>query len=359
MSTIPVTLRVGLIGYGFAGKTFHAPLIQATPQLELRAVVSSDAQKVRTDHPLLTVLAEPSQLLAREDIDLVVIASPNPTHAPLASAALRAGKHVVVDKPFALDLAEARELIQLADRSGRLLSVFQNRRWDSDFLGVKNAIRQGVPGRVTHFESHFDRYRPTVRPRWREKSGTGAGLWYDLGPHLVDQALSLFGLPQRVSGHLTIQRTAGEVDDWAHVRLDYGPLQVILHASMLAAGGTDRFSVHGDRGSLVKTQPDPQEAQLRAGLLPGAPGWGIDTDPLIFYREGHPAQQIPVPPGDYRHYYTEVRDAIAGTAANPVSALQALAVMAVLEAAMISSREGRELAPALSAEEYAAWPLAG
>lgn len=352
----PVPLRVGLIGYGFAGKTFHAPLIQTTPGLDLRVVASSSAEKVHADRRDVAVVDEPSQLIARRDVDLVVIASPNATHAPLASEALRAGKHVVIDKPFTLDLAEARDLIQLADQCGRLLSVFQNRRWDSDFLGVQDVIfRQGLIGRVTQFESHIDRYRPEVRARWREQRGAGAGLWYDLGPHLVDQALQLFGLPQWVSAHLAIQRRAGEVDDWAHVRLDYGALQVLLHASMLVAGGTARFTAHGERGSLVKPLPDQQEAQLRAGVEPGAPGWGTDSDPLIFYRDGHPAQQIPVAAGDYRHYYAGIRDAIAGNATNPVPALQALGVMAVLEAAMVSSRDGRTIEPALSNEEYAAW----
>lgn len=350
-------LRVGLIGYGYAGKTFHAPLIQATPGLALSAVSSSDVAKVHRDLPDVAVMAEAAQLIASADIDLVVIASPNATHASLASAALRAGKHVVVDKPFTLDLAEARALLAQAEQTGRLLSVFQNRRWDGDFLAVKQAIERGAVGTVRHFESHFDRYRPTVRARWREQAVPGAGIWYDLGPHLIDQALQMFGLPQRVIATLAIQRPGGEVSDWAHVLLDYGSAQVILHASMLVAGGGMRFIVHGDRGSLLKAGADRQEGQLLAGMTPGAPGWGDDPDELIVVEGEKAAQGIGVPAGDYRHYYAGVRDAVAGSAPNPVPPIQALAVMAVLEAAITSNREGCANQLQLTQAERAAWQL--
>jgi predicted dehydrogenase len=350
--------RVGLIGYGYAGKTFHAPLIQAIPGLDLSAVASSDAARIHRDLPQVEVMSDPSQLIASDAIDLVVIATPNATHAALASEALRAGKHVVVDKPFTLDMAEARALMVLALNSGRLLSVFQNRRWDSDFLAVKQAIEGGTVGTVRHFESHFDRYRPTVRARWREQAAPGAGIWYDLGPHLIDQALQLFGLPRHVMARLAIQRAGGDVDDWAHVLLDYDGMQVILHASMLVAGGGTRFIVHGDRGSLLKTGSDRQESQLLAGMLPGAAGWGEDPDRLHVFEGESPPHRISPPAGDYRHYYVGIRDAIAGSAANPVSPAQALAVMAVLDAAITSSHERREVALPLTDTERAGWRLA-
>lgn len=348
-------IRVGLIGYGYAGRTFHAPLLRATPGLELRAIASSDAVKVRRDLPQVEVVAEPSRLIAHEEIDLVVIATPNATHAPLASAALRAGKHVVVDKPLALDLAEARALVSLAETCGLLLSVFQNRRWDSDFLAVSHAIGHGLVGTVTHFESHIDRYRPAVRARWREQAVPGAGIWYDLGPHLVDQALQLFGLPERIGARLSIQRAGGEVDDWAHVLLDYGTPLVVLHASMLVAGGVSRFTVHGDQGSVVKQMPDRQEAQLLAGMPPGAVGWGADPDTLTAF-DGHGMpRHIPAPAGDYRRYYTGIRDALAGIATTPVTPIQALAAMAVLQAAIASNRAGHAVTLPLTDEEHAAW----
>lgn len=343
-------LRVGLVGYGYAGKTFHAPLIAATPGLDFACVASSDAAKVHADWPQVGVVADAQALIARDDIDLVAIATPNDTHAPLASAALRAGKHVVVDKPFALDSGEARALIALARERERLLSVFHNRRWDSDFLGVRQAIADGRVGRVAHFESHLDRYRPAVRARWREGAGRGAGLWFDLGPHLIDQALQLFGQPKRVQANFARQRAGALSEDWAHVVLDYRDgLRVILHAGMLVAGGSPRFVVHGERGSLVKHEPDRQEAQLKAGLTPGADGWGADPDAMRFHDGSGAVRDIPTPPGDQRRYYIGIERAVRGLGPNPVTAEQALAVMNVLETAQRSARESRSLPlPALA-----------
>lgn len=349
-------IRAGIIGYGYAGRTFHVPLLRATPGFELVAVVSRQTETVRQALPHVDVIANPSMLFARDDIDLVVIATPNATHAPLACAALRAGKHVVVDKPFALDLAEARALAALAEASGRVLSVFQNRRWDSDFLAVTQAIADDEIGRVVHFESHFDRFRPQVRARWREQAGPGAGIWYDLGPHLIDQALQLFGLPRGVSGRLAIQRHGGQSPDWAHVLLDYGIPQVVLQASMVVAGGGARFNLHGDRGSLVKRRPDQQEAQLLAGLVPGSDDWGADSDPLLLHDGAGAVREITPARGDYRRFYAEVRDAIHGDSANPVPPIQALAVMAILDAAIHSDQQsGRSIALPLSAAEIRAW----
>lgn len=263
-------LQMALIGYGFVGKAFHAPLINAVPGLELSVVASRDAAKVHADLPHAQVIADPLEAIRRPEVDLVVIASPNDTHAPLALAALEAGKHVVVDKPFTLDLAQARTLIAAAEKHDRLLSVFQNRRWDSDFLGVKQVIEQGLIGKVTHFESHIDRYRPEVRVRWREQNLPGSGLWFDLGPHMVDQALQLFGLPHSVQANIATLRPNAEVNDWAHVVLNYPTHRVILHGSMLVAGGVARFTVHGEKGSVVKARADGQESQLLAGVTPGS-----------------------------------------------------------------------------------------
>jgi predicted dehydrogenase len=353
MSAHPV--RVGLLGYGFAGRTFHAPLLAAEPGLILTHVASRDAAKVHADLPDMVVRADPLAIATADDVDLVVIATPNHTHAPLAEAALAAGKHVVVDKPFTLDLGEARALIAQAERVDRLLSVFHNRRWDSDFLSVRQAIADGLVGTVAHFESHFDRFRPQVRDRWREGDGPGAGLWYDLGPHLVDQALRLFGLPHRVQASLARQRRGALSDDWAHVILEQGNIRAVLHAGMLVAGGSARFTVHGDAGSIVKHRLDGQEAQLLAGMTPGAPGWGTDDDPLRAYGADGTERRIPAIPGDQRGYYAGIAAALAGTGANPVPPIQALAVMAVIDAATESARTGMMIEPRLTAEERAAW----
>ena len=349
-------LRVALVGYGFAGRTFHAPLLSRVPGLQLHTVVSADAGKVHADLAGVRVLGRPEQAFADDAIDLVVIATPNDTHAPLARAALDAGRNVVVDKPFTTTLPEARALAALAQARGRLMSVFHNRRWDSDFLGVRQAIADGLVGDVVHFESHFDRFRPQVRARWREQAGAGGGLWWDLGPHLVDQALQLFGLPDSVQASFAAQRGGAQAVDWAHVVLAWGARRAVLHGSMLVAGGSARFTVHGSRGSLVKPRIDRQEAQLLRGMRPGDPGWGEDDDALLLYDGSDaPAVALPAPAGDQRAYYVAVRDALLGRGDNPVTPLQAIAVISVLEAAEASAREGRALPLALTDAECAAW----
>ena len=288
-----------------------------------------------------------------DDIDAVVIATPNDSHHPLARAALLAGKAVVIDKPFTVTLAEAQDLVALAEARGALLSVFHNRRWDSDFLGIKQVIEQGSLGKIKHLESHIDRFRPEVRVRWREQNVPGSGLWFDLGPHLIDQTLQLFGLPQSVQGNIATLRDGAEINDWAHVVLNYPEHKVILHCSMLVAGGTSRFTVHGDKGSVVKARIDQQEAQLLSGVIPGSGAWGEDSDSMVLYGADGAQQTIATPKGDQRQYYISVRDALLGKIANPVHPVEALAVMAVLEAAVTSSETGSTQTLALTAEERA------
>jgi predicted dehydrogenase len=348
-------IGVGLVGYGFAGKTFHAPLIRAVDGLALRAIASSDAAKVKKDFPGMTVFSDPAEMNASDGIELVVIATPNDSHAPLARAAMEAGKHVVIDKPFTLDMAEARDLIVLADRCRRLLSVFHNRRWDSDFLAAKFGVESGVLGRVTHFESHIDRFRPEVRDRWRERAVPGAGVWYDLAPHMIDQALLLFGLPQSIEANFLLQRPGAQAVDWAHAVLNYPAHRVVLHASMIAAGGVPRFLVHGDKGSLVKHGIDQQEAQLLDGMRPGTAGWGVDLDRMQIWNAAGECRGMPTPAGDHRRYYAAIRDALQGKADNAVPPIQALAVMAVLEAAITSAASGNRADIPLSDEERAAF----
>lgn len=338
-------LRVALIGYGFAGRVFHAPLITAIPGLSLDFVASRDAAKVHADLPDVEVIADPLRAATDPRVDLVVIATPNDSHAPLARAALEAGRNVVVDKPFTLSLAEAKELASLADKNGLLLSVFQNRRWDTDFLAVQQAVREGVIGEVTHLESRIERYRPQIRERWREQAGPGSGILWDLGPHLVDQAIQLLGRPDSVFASVAAQREGALTDDWALVVLGFGERRAILQVGMLAARSGARFLVHGTRGSLVKAAPDPQEAQLIAGIRPGDAQWGIDEDDLLVYVDTQPALRVPAPRGDQSRYYAAIRDALQGHGENPVTPAQAIDVMAVLEAAMVSAHEGRSVEP--------------
>jgi predicted dehydrogenase len=344
-------LRVGIVGYGYATKTFHAPLIASVPGLALTAVSSSDAAKVHADWPSLDVCASPAALIAREDIDLVVVPTPNDTHFPLARDALLAGKHVVVDKPFTLTQSEAGQLIDLAARQQRVLSVFHNRRWDGDFLTVKDVIASGALGRITHFESHFDRYRPQVRGRWREQAGPGGGLWLDLGSHLIDQALQLFGPPAALSVDLVTQRDGAVSNDGFHAQLRHaGGLRIVLHASTLGASPGPRFLIHGTRGSFLKTGLDPQEDALKAGQRPdGMARWELppESATLTVQDEQSPdtTQSSPwsVKPGRYADYYAGVRDAILGRGANPVTGEQAAQVMALLDLGTASHGARREL----------------
>ncbi|MDT0507642.1 oxidoreductase [Novosphingobium sp. MMS21-SN21R] len=337
---MPAPHNVALIGYGYAGKTFHAPLIEAADGLALAAVVSRDAAKVHADLPGMRVEPDLAAVLADPSIALVVIATPNDSHAPLAHAAIEAGKAVVVDKPLALTLAEAREIVAHAKARGVLLSIFHNRRWDGDFLSIRHAIAQGTIGEVAHFESHFDRFRPVVRDRWREKPGPGSGVWADLGPHLVDQALCLFGSPTRVIASLGALRDGATTDDWAHVVLEYPRLRCVLNAGMLVAGGSPRFIVHGSGGSLIKHGLDPQEAQLVRGIRPGDAGWADDPQPMDFYNvEGAPSP-VPLQGGDYPQFYTKMAAALDGGDV-PVRPQEALFVMAVVEAAALAASTGQ------------------
>lgn len=352
-------LRVGLAGYGYAGRVFHAPLLRTTPGVVLTAVASGDAAKVRADLPDQPVVPDVAALVARDDVDAVVIATPNATHAPLAERALAAGKHVVVDKPFALDLEEARRMAAAARAAARVLAVFHNRRWDSDVLAIRAAIRSGVIGEVRHFESRIDRFRPEVRRRWREMAGPGAGLWFDLGPHLLDQALWLFGLPARVRLSLATLRAGAETDDWAQAVLEYDRRRVVLGCSLLAAGATMRFVVHGETGSLSKHGPDLQEDALKAGLLPGGPGWGEDPDRVLLHRPGNGPDAAPVPlpavAGDQRQFYAAFARHVHGLPGPLPTVDEALAVMAALDAGARSAAGGRAEALALTPAERAAF----
>ena len=341
------TLNVALVGYGFVGKVFHAPLVANTPGLRLHTVVSSDARKVLADHPGVRVVAEPEAAFADPDIDLVVVAAPNMAHAALASAALAQGKHVVVDKPFTATLQQAQQVVADAARADRLVSVFQNRRWDADFLTLGKLIADGALGQAMEFHSHFDRYRPLVADRWRERDEPGSGLWYDLGPHLIDQALQLFGMPEAMFADIALQRDGAKAADYFNVLLRYPKLRVVLHAGSLVPGRSLRFAVHGTRASYLKQGLDPQEDALRKGGIPGQPGWGIDPLPGVLRSgtaSGVEAEIVQGLPGDYVRYYAAMRDAILHGAPAPVTPQQALEVMAMLEWGLESSTTRREIA---------------
>ncbi|WP_299176865.1 oxidoreductase [uncultured Brevundimonas sp.] len=337
-------IGVAVVGYGLAGQTFHAPLIAATPGLALTAVVSSRPEAVHADLPDVEVLPDLDAALARADIGLIVVATPDALHAEQSIAALKAGKSVVVDKPFAATLAEAEAVAKVAASATGVFSVFQNRRWDADFLTLRRLIVEGELGEVAVFESHYDRFRPTVTDRWKDRRD--GGVWADLGPHLIDQAVQLFGPPLGVYADLQAQRRGATAIDYAHVLLRYDRLRVILNAGHLAAESSLRYVVHGTGGSFVKHGLDAQEGQSKAGLRPGDADWGLDPSPGVLTKQidGEIVRVTPTPErGDYTAFYAAVRDAIRGDAPPPVTADQALTVMRILDAALRSAAEGREI----------------
>ncbi|HEO9242129.1 TPA: oxidoreductase [Enterobacter ludwigii] len=335
------SIRVGLIGYGYASKTFHAPLIAGTPGMALAAVSSSDATKVHADWPSVPVVSEPKHLFNDPNIDLIVIPTPNDTHFPLAKAALEAGKHVIVDKPFTVTLSQARELDALAKSFGRVLSVFHNRRWDSDFLTVKALLNEGTLGEILFFESHFDRFRPQVRNRWREQAGPGSGIWYDLAPHLLDQAVNLFGLPVSMTVDLAQLRPGAQTTDYFHAVLSYPQRRIVLHGTMVAAAESARYILHGTRGSYVKFGLDPQEERLKNGERLPQEDWGYDMrDGVVARVEGEERveETLLTIPGNYPAYYAAIRDALNGTGDNPVPASQAIQIMELIELGIESAK---------------------
>lgn len=341
MAEIPV----GLIGFGVAARVFHAPVIESVDGLKLAAVVQRRGEEAAVMYPEAQVFRDAESLLASGCVRLVVIATPNATHFELARAALATGHDVVVDKPFTLTSAEALELERLAEAKGRLLSVFHNRRWDGDFLTVRGLIERGDLGRVVRLESRFDRYRPERRPNaWREAEGPGSGLLMDLGPHLADQALLLFGMPEAVAADVRIERDGAVTDDAFDLVLHYPRLRVFLGASMLACAPGPRFLVHGTQGSFLKYGLDPQEAALRSGGRPGAEGWGEEPESawgtLAVGGPGSAVERraVRTEPGDYRRYYENVRDALNGSAGLAVTARDGYRVIRLLELARESAR---------------------
>ncbi|MBO8163421.1 MAG: oxidoreductase [Brevibacillus sp.] len=342
-------VQVGLIGYGLSGKVFHAPVIQSVEGLELKTVVSSSPQKVHADYPSMEVVGSVEELCRDDQIDLVVVATPNTTHYPFAKQALLAGKHVVVEKPFVNSVAEGEELIELAESRKRLLSVYHNRRWDNDFLTLKQILHAGMLGEVHTYVSHYDRYRPGVRDRWREQTLPGSGVLYDLGSHLIDQALHLFGCPRTVWGDVFPQRPGARVDDYFHLVLGYDSgLRVHLNAGSIVKQTGPRFQVHGTKGSFFKYGLDPQEEALRQGKKPGSPGWGEDeerhyADVTVEAGKLTVRGKVETIPGAYQAYYEGIYHAIVEAQPVPVPAAEALHTIRVIEMAVKSSREGRVL----------------
>jgi predicted dehydrogenase len=344
--------RVGLIGYGLAGESFHAPLIAVTPGLRLSAIVTGNPARQRAAtcaHPGATIVDSPPQLWERaRDLDFVVIATPNRTHVPLAREALAHGLHVVVDKPFATRVSDARSLLTDAKGRGLLITVYQNRRWDGDFLTVRRLLAEDALGNPLRFESRFDRWRPTPRDNWRER-GTpedAGGLLFDLGSHLIDQALVLFGPARYVYAELDRRRPGVQVDDDSFLALTHANgVRSHLFMSAVAAQVGPRFRVLGSRAAYVKWGLDPQEAKLRDSQSPDQEGFGDDPREQwgTLGAEGEIAP-VPTERGVYRRFYEGMVDALRGVAPPPVNASDAITALAVIEAAQRSAADQRVIA---------------
>src|SRR6266478_9534178 len=340
-------INVGLIGYGMAGRTFHAPIIQSVPTLKLKKVLERHGEQSRKRYPWVEVVNDASLILHDEQIDLVVIATPNTSHFDLARQALIANKHVVVEKPFTTTTSQAQELIDLSRRQNKIISVNHNRRWDGDFQTVKKLLDGKLLGRLVEYESHYDRFRNYPLPNaWREEEGVGAGILFDLGSHLIDQAQVLFGLPVMISADIRIQRDFAKAADSFDLMLHYEDLKATLKAGMLVREQSAHFILHGTEGSFVKYGFDPQEEALKRGLVPSETNWGKEPKDqwgsLLTQVSGlNLERQIETLAGCYQAFYENVVDAISGRAELAVKPEEARNTIRIIELAIESSQQKR------------------
>jgi scyllo-inositol 2-dehydrogenase (NADP+) len=358
-------IGVAVVGFGLGGRVFHAPFVSAVPGLKLEVIVQRTGDEAAKAYPFATtgvrVLRSLEEALGDTAVRLVVVSTPNETHFALAKKALEAGKHVVIDKPFAATSAQAQELVDLAAKTGLKVVPFHNRRWDGDFLTVRKLVEEKAVGRLVTFESHFDRFRPTPRENtWKEAPDEANGMLFDLGPHLVDQCLALFGNPEGITASVRKDRDETDIEDafdiTLHYEIDGRGMLAYCRASWLACDGSPRFLLHGTRGSFRKFGLDPQEPALVGGAKVPRLGSGDHwlEEPKEFWgtlsvapNAMHPGTlvktEVKTLPGDYRGFYANVRDAINGVAEQAVTALDGLHVIKLLEMARVSSAEGRTL----------------
>ncbi len=340
-------IKTGLASFGMSGSVFHAPLIAEHPSFELTAVCERSQNRASATYPHTQIVRTFEELLTVADIELIVVNTPDITHFDYCKLALEAGKHVVVEKPFVFTVEEGHTLVEIAKANHRMLSVFQNRRWDGDFLTLKKVVESGKLGRLVEIRSGFQRYRNVpIQGTWKETAYRFVGTTYNLGSHLVDQMVELLGMPEGVFAQIKTLRDRGQVDDYFHILLIYPDVQVSLTAGYLMREETPRFIAHGSLGSFVKYGFDPQEAMLRSGMPPFDPQFGLD--PLekrgILHTEtdGEVVRKpIETERGNYPAYYDQVADCIRNGAQTPVSASDNLKMIGLLEAAFQSSKEGR------------------
>jgi scyllo-inositol 2-dehydrogenase (NADP+) len=344
-------INTALVGYGSGGRIYNAPIISSVAGYNISKILTSNPENVaaaQKDFPKATVVSEFTEILNDPEITLTVITVPNHLHFAYASKALKAGKHVLVEKPFTPSLAEADELIALAEEKNLILSINHNRRWDSDFRTVQKIVKAQQLGKIVSFEAHFDRFRDQVKNSWKEeKEIPGSGILYDLGSHLIDQALSLFGPPKELFAHLEMQREKATVPDHFQLILFYPQLKVTLQAGMLVKQKGPTYSLYGTQGSFIKYGVDPQEAALKKGDRPAdSTAWGKEPEQdygQLDLITGSETIRVPSETGDYRKVYTGLRDAILKGTPAPVTPQQARDVIKVIELAVKSNEQKRVL----------------
>jgi predicted dehydrogenase len=343
-------INTAIIGFGFSGETFFAPFIEANPGFDLKKIYTTDpkrVEKAKSIYPDTEIVNDTDNIMNDESIDLVLIGSPNTSHVTLAKQALLAGKHVVVEKPFTVTVAEADELIALAKKQNRVLTVHHNRRFDSGHNTVKKVIADGKLGRLVEYEVHYDRFRRELRPdAWREKPLPGSGILYDLGAHLIDGALELFGMPESVTCMMLTQRPGLEVEDNFEIILNYPGLKVTLKGGMLVKVPGPTYVLYGDHGTFIKYGMDVQEAALKQGLRPGSPNWGIEPESIwgkLTYEENGKdvTSAIKSEPGRYQDFFQNVYDAIVEGKELIVKPEQARQTIKIIELAFQSNGEKR------------------
>ncbi len=335
-------LHVGLFSYGMSGRVFHAPLLHCNPNFALKKILQRKASDAKIRFPYVEIVRSAEELYNDPEIDLIVVNTPDHTHYEYARDALAAGKHVVVEKPFVLDVEDGKTLIELADKKGKILSVFQNRRWEGDFLTVQKIIKNQLLGRLVEYEAHFDRFRNYIRDSWKENPDNKTGTLYNLGSHLIDQVLILFGMPEGVYADIRKQRTNALVDDSFDLLLLYSDIKVILRGSYLVREPGFRFKLNGTEGSFVKYGTDPQEGALQAGRLPDEPDWGMEPEEnwglLNTTLNGvHFRGKVETIPGCYQEFYNNLFKAIIQNNELAVKPAESLNGIRIIRAAYESS----------------------
>jgi len=337
----------GITSFGMSSKVFHAPLLSFHEGFHLKSVCERTKNEAKGLYPNVNVVRSVEELLNDPEIELVIVNTPDHTHAEYAHKALMANKHVIVEKPFTLHASEGEDLLNLATRKNKLLTVFQNRRWDGDFMTIQKIVKNDLLGRLVEYEASFNRFRNYIQPNtWKEDVTSGTGTLYNLGSHLIDQALVLFGMPESVFADIRILRTDGQVDDFFDVHLYYEDLRVALKASYLVKEPGARYSLNGTHGSFLKCGLDPQEDCLKAGHLPTEPNWGGEPENLwgiLNTEKGglHYKGKVETIPGNYHAFYDNVYEALVNGAELAVKPSEAINVIKIIEAAQKSSESGK------------------